>query len=42
MEVKKNEIVEVQNRIDGHKYSVMTEKSEIKIAMTMMIIRGKN
>ena len=38
---KKNEIIEVQNKIDGHKYnhSVMTES---KITMTMMMIRGKN
>ena len=42
---KKNEIVEVQNRIDGHKYNhkwCHDKKSESKITMTMMMIRGKN
>ena len=41
---KKNEIIEVQNRIDGHRSmiinSVMTKKSESKIMM--MIMRGKD
>ena len=35
---KKNEIIEVQNRID----SVMTKKSESKVTMIMMMIMGKN
>ena len=34
---KKNEIIEVQNRIDGHKYNVMTKKNESKVTMLMMI-----
>ena len=44
MEVKKNEIIEVQNKLMDTSIiinSVMTKKSESKITMMMMMIGGK-